>query len=184
MEILPLFAGAQFQRIVAAVLSLLMYVRHHRSSSSSNIPGPTMGKGKARHSLNDEEADREHRIQQALQKRRTEHTTYRDLSLEFGIPPSTLCDRFNGLDRQKAHESHQPIHPGIERARGIERLDERDCPPQLDIVKAMIVELARKYAEDELGIQSYVALREPWVRAFMKRHPDIAARFRRQLERQ
>ena len=55
-------------------------------------------------------SDQEEAIQRALEKREQENTPFDDLALEFGIPKTALCNRFQGMpSRQKAHENHQVL---------------------------------------------------------------------------
>ena len=53
-------------------------------------------------------SDREEAIQRALEKRGRENTPFDDLTLEFGIPKTTLFNRYGGMSsRQKAHKKYQ-----------------------------------------------------------------------------
>ena len=55
---------------------------------------------------NRSKSDREEAIQRALRKKEQENTPFDDLALEFGIPKTTLYNRFRGMtSHQNARES-------------------------------------------------------------------------------
>ena len=124
---------------------------------------------------NSAKSDREEAIQRALEKRGRENTPFDDLALEFGIPKTTLYNRFRGMtSRQKAHEKYQVLSPSMEDAlfQWTSELDARRFPPRLDLFKAMAAELATSQhtanASDNLG--------PTWIR-FLGRHAEFRAKF-------
>ena len=103
-------------------------------------------------------SDREEAVQRALEKRGRENTPFDDLALEFGIPKTTLYNRFRGMTSwQKAHEKYQVLSPGMEDAllQWASELDAQGFHPRLDLFKAMAAELATSQqtanASDSLG---------------------------------
>ena len=120
-------------------------------------------------------SDRE-AIQRALEKREQENTLFDDLALEFGIPKTALYNRFQGMpSRQKAHENHQVLTPGMEDAllQWAGESDARGFPPRLDLFKAMAVELASQQASPSLPVN----LGPTQIRGPLKRHPEFRAKF-------
>ena len=117
-------------------------------------------------------SDREEAIQRVLKKREQENTLFDDLALEFGIPKTTLYNRFQGMpSRQKAHENHQVLTPGMEDAllQWAGELDARGFPPRLDLFKAVAAELASQQASPSLP----VSLDPTWIRRLLNRHPEF-----------
>ena len=100
-------------------------------------------------------------------KREREDTYFDDLALEFGIPKTTLYNRFRGMtSHQKAHENHQALTPGVEDAllQWAGELDAQGFPPRLDLFNAMAAELASQQASPSLQVN----LGPTWVRGFLE----------------
>ena len=117
-------------------------------------------------------SDREEAIQRALAKRERENTPFDDHALEFGIPKTTLYNRFWGMSsRRKAHENHQALTPGMEDAllQWASELDSRGSPPRLDLFKATAAELASQQAGSSLPVN----LGPTWIRGFLGRHLEF-----------
>ena len=116
--------------------------------------------------------DREEAIQRALEKKEQENIPFDDLALEFGIPKTTLYNRSRGMtSRQKAHENHQALTPGMEDAplQWAGELDVLGFPPRLDLFKAMAAELASQQAGSSLPVN----LGPTWIRGFLGRHLEF-----------
>ena len=82
-------------------------------------------------------SDREEAIQRALEKRGWENTPFDDLVLEFGIPKTTLFNRFQGMTSlQKAHEKYQVLSRSMEDAllQWASELDAQGLLPRLDLL--------------------------------------------------
>lgn len=132
--------------------------------------------------------EREDRIHRALVKKaEIPKVPWSVLSLEFGIPASTLNDRFNGRkNRQEAHQSQQKLSPVIEKSlkKWIQDMDDAGFPPRVDLLRGMASALAQNIAEeDKLDLTAAIIGRN-WVSRFLDRHPDLASKYSTQLDRQ
>ncbi|KAH0602245.1 uncharacterized protein H6S33_009886 [Morchella sextelata] len=132
--------------------------------------------------------EREDRIHRALVKKaETPKIPWSVLSLEFGIPASTLNDRFNGRkNRQEAHQNQQKLSPVIEKSlkKWIQDMDDAGFPPRVDLLRGMASALAQNIAEEDKLDPTAAIIGRNWVSRFLDRHPDLAAKYSTQLDRQ
>jgi hypothetical protein len=125
-------------------------------------------------------AEREDRIRRALVKKaEAPKTAWATLASEFGIPASTLNDRFRGRrNRREAHENQQKLSPRIEKdlKKWIQDMDNAGFPPRVDLLRCMATALAQNIAkEEELGPDSDSAyIDQNWVFRFLSHHPELA----------
>jgi len=128
----------------------------------------------------------EDRIRRALEERRLEGTSFRNLAVKYGVSSSTLSDRERGgLTRQEAHAHRQKLTPAMEKALEdwCEKLDAWGFPPRMDLLLAMAAALAQIRAEEEEDPE-LAHLGQHWLANFLNRHPSLSARFSAQLDRQ
>ena len=96
--------------------------------------------------------------------------------MEFGIPKTTLYNRFRGMSsHRKAHENHQALTPGMEDTlfQWASELDARGFPPRLDLFKVMAAELGSQQASPNLPVN----LGPTWIRGFLGWHPEFRTKF-------
>jgi hypothetical protein len=135
------------------------------------------------------QAEREDRIHHALAKRAEFSTPWSVLSLEYGIPASTLNDRFNGRkNRREAHETQQKLPNAVERAlkKWCEDMDDAGFPPRVDLLRSMATALAQNIAkENGLGSSHESAyIRRNWISRFLDHNPALASKYGTQIDRQ
>jgi hypothetical protein len=146
-----------------------------------------MGKVKQRSGLS--QAEREDRIRRALAKRAEFNTPWTVLSLEFGIPTSTLNDRHNKRrNHHEAHQSQQKLPSIVEKAlkRWCEDMDDAGFPPRIDLLRGMATAMAQNIAEENgLEVDSESAyIGRNWISRFLDRNPSLASKFSTQIDRQ
>ncbi|KAH8152133.1 uncharacterized protein LAJ45_03559 [Morchella importuna] len=134
------------------------------------------------------QSEREDRIHRALAKKaETNSIPWTTLALEFGVPASTLNDRYNGRrNHREAHVGQQKLPPIVEKAlkRWCQDMDDNGFPPRLDLLRGMVTALAQKQAKEE-GLpttdeSTYIG--KKWISRFLDRNPDLAAKFSNQLD--
>jgi len=122
----------------------------------------------------------------ALAYRYREGTSFRTLALLFNIPSSTLADRTRGgLSWKESHVHQQRLTPAMEKAlvAWCKQLDDWGFPPRMDLQLAMAKALAQQWADEEED-PTLAGLGKRWVGNFLKRHPELAATYGTQLDRQ
>jgi len=128
----------------------------------------------------------EDNIAAALAHRDREGTSFRTLALLYQVPSSTLADRARGgLSRQESHVHQQRLTPAMEKALAAwcKQLDDWGFPPRMDLLLAMAEALAQQRADEEED-PTLAGLGKRWVGNFLKRHPELAAKYGTQLDRQ
>lgn len=99
------------------------------------------------------QSEREDRIHRALAKKaETNSIPWTTFALEFGVPVSTLKDRYNGRrNRREVHAGQQKLPPIVEKAlkRWGQDMDDNGFPQRLDLLRGMATALAQKQAEEE-----------------------------------
>jgi len=131
-------------------------------------------------------AAKEDDIAAALVLREQEGTSFRTLALLFNVPCSTLADRARGgLSRKESHVHQQRLTPAMEKALQdwCKQLDDWGFPPRMDLLLAMAKALAQQWADEEED-PTLAGLGKRWVGNFLKRHPELAAKYGTQLDRQ
>jgi len=131
-------------------------------------------------------AAKEDDIAAALVHREQEGTSFHTLALLFNVPCSTLADRARGgLSRKESHVHQQRLTPAMEKALQdwCKQLDDWGFPPQMDLFLAMAKALAQQWADEEED-PTLAGLGKRWVGNFLKRHPELVAKYGTQLDRQ
>jgi len=121
-----------------------------------------------------------------LAHREQEGTSFRTLALLFNVPCSALADRARGgLSRKESHVHQQRLTPAMEKAPQdwCKQLDDWGFPPRMDLLLAMAKALAQQRADEEED-PTLAGLGKRWVGNFLKRHPELAAKYGTQLDRQ
>jgi len=131
-------------------------------------------------------AAKEDDIAAALVHRKRDGTSFRTLALLFNVPCSTLADRARGgLSCKHSHVHRQRLTPAIVKALQdwFKQLDDWGFLPRMDLLLAMAKALAQQRADEEED-PILAGLGKRWVGNFLKRHPELAAKYGTQLDRQ
>jgi hypothetical protein len=135
-----------------------------------------MGRVKTRTAISN---DKEERIRRAIAERAAERTALPELALKYGVPRTTLGDRLQGgRSMREAKAEEQSLNPYQEKAlvKWVAQMESTGFPPRLDLFKAIAAHLAKQRAEDE-GDPKLAKLGCSWLRGFLNRHPEIAAKY-------
>ena len=140
------------------------------------------------------ENEREAQIQRALKALESgKYTTLGEAAIAFKVPKSTLGHRRTGRQtRRKAHEKEQLLSAASEEAivKWILKLDSWGFPPRLDRLweKINVLAKAEKEAQQAQAEGSarlvYDHIGQNWITQFLDRHPELAARYARRIDRQ
>jgi len=123
-------------------------------------------------------------IAAALAYREREGTSFHTLALQFNVPCSTYADRArDGLSCKESHVHQQRLTPAMEKALQdwYKQLDDWGLPPRMDLLLAMAKALAQQWADKEED-PTLAGLGKRWVENFLKRHPELAAKYGTQLD--
>jgi hypothetical protein len=84
---------------------------------------------------------------------------------------------------RESMEDYQALLPYQEKAliKWVAQMEATGFPPRLDLFKEVAAELAKKRAEDE-GDPELAKISVTWLRGFLKRHPEISAKFATKLD--
>jgi hypothetical protein len=103
----------------------------------------------------------------------------RSAASAYMLPYTTLRDRLRGAQsRQRAHKNEQLLTVEEEKAivRFCGKLDDLGHPLSLPMVKRLAAGMLPPSREREIG--------KHWINRFLKRNPDVVAKFSQRLDRQ